>query len=241
MQVCRRYVCVVWCATMLFGAAVPAFPQATPSASQAQLKICLGKYLAPRDERLVACNAVAAAGEATPAVNSLIHTFNGDDARGHRSDVLALSEYEQAIRLDGQNFEAYCGRGDLRSIKGDYDRAISDFDEGLRLNPVSAQCLRGRALAYWHMGNNAQVISDMTMVIKLNPRDVDAFFNRAMALTANSELERAIADFDQVIRFSPADATAYYNRGLAKYKLGHFDEGSADIFRARGLDRQVGQ
>src|SRR5262249_54324912 len=133
------------------------------------------------------------------------------------------------------NFAAYCGRGEINLIRGDFDQAISDFDAALRLKSDSTQCLKARAMAYWRVGKNAQVISDLTVAIKLNPRDADAFFNRAMALAANNDLQGAIEDFDQVIRLLPSDGTAYYNRGLVKYKLGNIDDGDADIFRARGL------
>src|SRR5262245_11587248 len=101
--------------------------------SESQLKICLGKYPAPREERVSACNAVIEAGAATPTVFALGHVFRGDTAREDGKLNLAVEEYEQAIELARDNPEAYCGRGAISYINGDFDAAIADFDQAVRL------------------------------------------------------------------------------------------------------------
>ena len=50
----------------------------------------------------------------------------------------ALSEYDEAIRLDPRNGMAYSGRGCASTEKGEFDRAIASFDEAIRLDPKIA-------------------------------------------------------------------------------------------------------
>ncbi len=50
----------------------------------------------------------------------------------------ALSEYDEAIRLDPKNGMAYCGRGAASTEKGEFDKAIASFDEAIRLDPQIA-------------------------------------------------------------------------------------------------------
>ena len=50
----------------------------------------------------------------------------------------ALSEYDEAIRLDPKNGMAYCGRGAASTGKGEFDKAIASFDEAIRLDPQIA-------------------------------------------------------------------------------------------------------
>ena len=50
----------------------------------------------------------------------------------------ALSEYDEAIRLDPKNGMAYCCRGAALTGKGEFDKAIASFDEAIRLDPKIA-------------------------------------------------------------------------------------------------------
>jgi tetratricopeptide (TPR) repeat protein len=69
----------------------------------------------------------------------------------------ALSEYDEAIRLDPKNGMAYSGRGAASTEKGEFDKAIASFDEAIRLDPQIANMpfyKRYRAVAEvpWSLG-----------------------------------------------------------------------------------------
>ena len=74
-----------------------------------------------------------------------------------RESDRALSEYDEAIRLDPSNGMAHCGRGAASTQKGEFDRAIASFDEAIRLDPKIADMpfyRRHRAVAEarWSLG-----------------------------------------------------------------------------------------
>ena len=50
----------------------------------------------------------------------------------------ALSEYDEAIRLDPKNGMAFSGRGAASTEKGEFAMAIAFFDEAIRLDPQIA-------------------------------------------------------------------------------------------------------
>ena len=47
----------------------------------------------------------------------------------------AISDYDEAIRLDPKYTIAYYNRGSAKNELGDSEAAISDYDEAIRLNP----------------------------------------------------------------------------------------------------------
>jgi tetratricopeptide (TPR) repeat protein len=69
----------------------------------------------------------------------------------------ALSEYDEAIRLDPSNGMAHCSRGAAWTEKGEFDRAIASFDEAIRLDPQIAHMpfykrFRAAAEIRWSLG-----------------------------------------------------------------------------------------
>jgi tetratricopeptide (TPR) repeat protein len=60
----------------------------------------------------------------------------------------AITEYNEAIRLDPKNAGAFFSRGVAYAEKGDRDLAIADSSEAIRLNPERfawVYCIRGTA------------------------------------------------------------------------------------------------
>jgi hypothetical protein len=56
----------------------------------------------------------------------------------------AISDYDQAIRLDPKDALAYSNRGNAYNGKRDYERAFSDYDQALKLNPSYADARKSR-------------------------------------------------------------------------------------------------
>ena len=56
----------------------------------------------------------------------------------------AISDYDEAIRLDPKDAIAYNNRGLAKSELGKYLEAISDYDEAIRLDPKDAAARTNR-------------------------------------------------------------------------------------------------
>ncbi len=147
----------------------------------------------------------------------------------------AIADFDQVIRLDPMDPEAYDNRGLSYRLKNDYDRAIADYDQAIRLNPKDAHVYNRRGIAYKNKGDYDRAVADFDQAIRLNPEYADAYFHRGLAHSAKGEYDRAIADYDQVIRLDPKDADAYNNRAWAYFKAGKAAQGLPDAERSLEL------
>ena len=90
----------------------------------------------------------------------------------------AISDFNEAIRLDSEDPTAFNGRAIAYSRKGNTDRAIADYNEAVRLNPQLAGAFNGRGNAYSKKGDTDRAIADYNEAIRLDPNYADAFCNR---------------------------------------------------------------
>jgi tetratricopeptide (TPR) repeat protein len=83
-------------------------------------------------------------------------------------DDLALSWFNEALRLDDRLAFGYLGRGFVHLRRGRYERAIADFSEAIRLgNDPRAYFLRG--LCYEARGDLGRQRADQRMALRLDP------------------------------------------------------------------------
>ena len=66
----------------------------------------------------------------------------------HDAPRLALRDFEDAIRLDPQNGDAYNGRGCSRVVQGQVRAGLADVEEALRRGPPSSRLLYNAARSY---------------------------------------------------------------------------------------------
>ena len=150
----------------------------------------------------------------------------------------AIGQYDQAIRLNPQDAEAYINRGNAYAALGQLERAIQDFDEAIRLNPQYAEAYNNRGNAYDDLGQPQRAIKDYDEAIRLNPEYAKAYYNRGNAYGSLDQPERAIIDYDKAIRLDSQLAPSYNNRGLAYAALGQFERAIQDYDEAIRLNPQ---
>ena len=136
----------------------------------------------------------------------------------------AITDFNEAIRLNPNDARAFHVRGVAYYNKGDCDRAIADFDETIRLNLEDADdAFSYRGAAYCKKGDYIRAIADCNEAIRLNPNDARAFNNRGFAFYNKGEYDRAITDFNEAIRLNPDRAEAFNNLRVAYANKGDYD------------------
>lgn len=115
-----------------------------------------------------------------------------------------IARYDEAIRLNPQDREAFIYRGGAYQYKGDYDRAIADYDAALRLDPGYPGAFKARGDAYTQKRDYDRAMQDYDEAIRLNPRYAVAYFGRGQVYQIRGERERAIADYRQALSLDPA-------------------------------------
>lgn len=140
----------------------------------------------------------------------------------------AIADYQEAIRLNSNSFEAYTNRGNALKRKGDHDGAIRDYTEAIRLNSSSWEAYFNRGVARLNKGDNDGAITDFTATTKLNPRFEQAYLGRGQARSGKEDYDGAIADYNEAIRINPRSADSFNSRAMARSDKHDFDGAIAD-------------
>ena len=79
----------------------------------------------------------------------------------------AIRDFDEAIRLNPQDAEAYNIRGLLYRYRGQHERAIGDYDEAIRLNPQHANAYYNRGITYSLIGKSIKAERDFAKAKEL--------------------------------------------------------------------------
>jgi serine/threonine protein kinase/Flp pilus assembly protein TadD len=147
----------------------------------------------------------------------------------------AVTELDEAVRLNPKHFWSWMQRGICRQELGQYTLAAGDFGMCMGLWPEFAWGYFNRGCALGLSGHKAEAIRDYSAALDRalvrDPVFLLAHLNRGMARLELTQYELALADFDKAIELGMDDAVSHGGRGAALEGLGRFDE-AAEAFKA---------
>ena len=141
----------------------------------------------------------------------------------------ALSDCNEAIRIDRTYAAAYINRGNAYSNKADFERAFGDFNEAIRLDPKNAWPYTARGNLYKNKGDFDLALTDLNESIRLDPNYAVAYFFRSELYKRKGDFDHALADLNESIRLDPNYAIAYFARGSVSYTMGNNVAALADF------------
>lgn len=169
------------------------------------------------------------------------HGFAEINGSSRKYDHQRLLEYyNEVIKSNPKDAEAYFNRGNAKAALGNYQAAIPDYDEAIELDSQLVIAYYNRGLSKSILENYQDAIADYDETIKLNPQYVDAYHYRGFTKACSGNYQDAIADYDEAIKLNPQYAKAYYSRGLAKKESGDEAGAEKDFARAKELDPSLG-
>jgi tetratricopeptide (TPR) repeat protein len=172
--------------------------------------------------------------------DSFGYTMRAKILRDVKGEIdLAISDYNEAIRLDPTAGHLYAARGNAWRAKKQYDRAIANYDEAIKLDPKEAITYSSRGNAWQDMREYDRAIADYGEAIKLDPKYTAAYTNRGNAWYGKQEYDLAAADYGEAIKLDPKYTAAYTNRGNAWYGKKDYDRAIADHGEAIRLDPKL--
>jgi tetratricopeptide (TPR) repeat protein len=148
----------------------------------------------------------------------------------------ALSDYDEALKLDAAFTEVHMNKGMVYWHKGDFAAAIPAFTAAIELDPNFVEALVNRGAAYRKKGDIESAIADYTKAIEINPNDAMTFYNRGVAYQKQQMNEEAIGDFSSAIRLQPKYPEAYLNRAVAYTGVNKLAEAKKDFQVAADQD-----
>ena len=106
-------------------------------------------------------------------------------------------DFNEAIRLNPNDAEAYNGRGAVRYDQGDKQAALADYNEAIRLDPSYANAYYNRGLLRDELGDKQGALADYNEAIRLDPNHANAYYNRARIRNEQRDKQGAINDFQK--------------------------------------------
>ena len=153
----------------------------------------------------------------------------------------AISDYNEAIRLDPNHSKAFTNRGNASYEKGDHNRAIADYDEAIRFDPNNADAFNNRCWVRAIVGQLQAALEDCEESLRLRPDDAEFFDSRGFAYLKLGQIDNAIADYDAILKQIPNKPQSLYGRGLAKLKRNDKQGGEADITEAKAINANIAE
>ncbi len=99
----------------------------------------------------------------------------------------AISDCDEAIRINPRYVPAYIDRGRMWTGEQHYGKAIKDFDEAIRLDPKNASAHFERALACLGMKEYGKATKDFEQALRLDPKKADVHDSFAWLLATCPE------------------------------------------------------
>jgi TolB-like protein/Tfp pilus assembly protein PilF len=157
-------------------------------------------------------------------------------AQAHASRGLALSlgdgegaekEFEEALRLDPNLFEACYFYGRFRFARGEREKAAELFERAMRIRPEDYQAPLLIGQIYQDMGRQEDAARARRLGVEIaerhlrsNPQDGRAMYMAANGLAALGEKQRACEWTERALEVDPDDAMLLYNLGCVYALLG---------------------
>jgi len=226
-----------WCALAMMLVAAAVLASRAAAQTQQQIDWCNNNGNAfSVDQRIGGCTALVESGRAS-VQNRAAGYSNRCWAYSDKGDPdRAITDCNDAIRLDPKLANAYLNRGKAYSDKHDFDRAIADYDQAIRLNPKSSIAYNNRCDGYLDKGDPDRAITDCNEAIRLDPKLTVAYHNRGNAHRNKGDVGSANADYNKAIQLKPKFFQTYLARGLLGLDVGELPKAVADINQASALN-----
>lgn len=120
----------------------------------------------------------------------------------------ALAAFDQAIRLDPRDANAYNNKGNALNALKRHEEALVAYDQTIRLDPNNADAYnnKGNVLRY-ALKRYEEALAVYDQAIHLNLDPARAYGGKGLALSSLRRYEESLAALDQAIRLDPNTAS----------------------------------
>jgi tetratricopeptide (TPR) repeat protein len=150
----------------------------------------------------------------------------------------AMTDYDEAIRIDPGYIAAYRNRAYTRLLMMDHDEAIADYSEAIRLEGASSD-YANRGYSYVERARTGEktekqrdedrirAIRDYNKAIELDTHNSASYYGRSQAYMWRGDFHRAVSDLSEAIKINPRYTAAYVERARTYWI--HLDEADKAI------------
>ncbi len=162
----------------------------------------------------------------------------GDAYKMSSDNGEAMTSYEEAVRKDPSNAEAYISMARIWANAKQVDLAIPKLEEAIRLSPNDARPIKDLYELYIQTRNYEKVTPLLEKYVELTGTDVDAKVRLVKFLTFQAkDYERAVIEGEKILLTNPEQYTLHRWLAWAYAELGKYKESyshSDQLFDALG-------
>ncbi len=115
----------------------------------------------------------------------------------------ALSDFEEAVKLDSRQLEAYMLRADLQLTLGRLEQALADLGRAIELDPARTVLHFHRGKVLYKQGEFEAAEADFAKAFQAFPNDEDVVLWAARTLAQVGRYETALKQFDRLLDARP--------------------------------------
>ncbi len=167
-------------------------------------------------------------------IQDLIQRALGAHQRGQLDQAACL--YEEALKLEPQNFAALQFFAVLRGQQGRHAEAVRMLEAALALRPNDPGALLNYGQLMMQAGHPESALPVFDKVLAAKSDFFPALYNRAVALTSLRRFAEAATCYDKALALNPQSPECFYNRGLCQAALGWHQEALVSYQRAVELN-----
>ncbi|MEP1490050.1 MAG: tetratricopeptide repeat protein [Algibacter sp.] len=135
----------------------------------------------------------------------------------------ALSDLNQAVRLNPNEPMFYSNRGNIYFDLGKDSKALFDYNNCLRLDASDVNALANRGAIYGRKKAYDKAITDLNDAIKLKPDFVTAYMNRGIIHSQMNEHEKSKSDFRKCLEMEIENDEIWNALAVEHQHLGEFE------------------
>jgi tetratricopeptide (TPR) repeat protein len=141
----------------------------------------------------------------------------------------ALADFNAAIAINGQYFQAYNNRALIFAKIKRFDRALADYNQSISIAPQYSQAYVGRGNVYKAQRNYPAALSDFSRAVEIEPSDAVAHFNRGMMNQALGKNQEAVEDFGMTMSLKGDVPGVHMARGVSELAMQEYKKAFEDF------------
>jgi hypothetical protein len=127
---------------------------------------------------------------------------------------LAIKDFDDSLRVNPKDVEAYNNRCWARTVIGDLQAALKDCNEALRLRPNFVDALDSRGLVNLKSGQTKNAIADFDAALRINPRLTSSLYGRGLAKQRNGSMSEGDLDISNAKAMDPNIVKEFASYGV---------------------------
>lgn len=151
----------------------------------------------------------------------------------------AAGFYENALAIEGTNFNALSGLIRLYAHQNQLSKAHARIDQVLNTYPTNASLHYLKAQAYGFEHNSGQAEAELRKTLELDSNYIAAYSSLGALFINTKQEERAIAEYQKIIERRPDNATAYTLIGMLDDSRKNYDAAAESYRKALGKDQNA--